>query len=129
MARVMSGWLEFAGVNSSDMGVSLMEGARYVRPAWRGTAQTAAGKSGDLWISDGAYETVEIKRRLRCRLSRMDSVCAWLTGSGRLRFSWAEDRAYDARAAKSTEFTQVSPDADPLMEFSVTFTCQPFSYI
>lgn len=126
MARVMSGWLEFAGVKSSDMGVSLMEGARYVRPAWRGTALPAAGKSGDLWISDGAYETVEIKRRLRCRLSKLDSAAAWLTGSGRLRFSWAENRAYDARAAKSSDIAQVSPDADPLMEFEVTFTCQPF---
>ena len=69
---------------------------------------------------------MEIKRKLLCRLSRLDSAAAWLTGSGPLRFSWAEDRAYDARAAKSSDAAQVSPDADPLMEFDVTFTCQPF---
>ncbi len=118
--------MEFNGTDSRDMGVSLISGARHIRPEWRGAAQTAAGRSGDIWLTDGAYDPFSLKQKLRCRLSKLDSVCAWLTGSGRLRFSWAEDRAYDARAAKSTEFVQVSPDIDPLMEFSATFTCQPF---
>lgn len=126
MARIIQGWLEFKGKRSDEFDARLMDGMRYVRPEWRGTSETVAGRSGDLWQTDSTYETVEIKRKMRCRLSRMDEISAWLTGSGLLRFSWAENRAYEARAAKMISFEQVSTDSDPLIEFTAVFTCQPF---
>lgn len=126
MARMIQGWLEFNGRKSDEFGVRLMDGANYARPEWRGTAENVDGRDGDLWQTDGTYGTVEIKRKMRCRMSRLDEVAAWLTGSGLLRFSWTENRAYEARAAKAVSFDQVSVDSDPLMEFTAAFTCQPF---
>lgn len=126
MARIIQGWLEFNGRKSTDFGARLMEGAIYTRPEWRGSAETVDGRDGDLWQTDGTYGTVEIKRRMRCRMSRMEDISAWLTGSGLLRFSWTENRAYEARAAKAVAFAQVSVDSNPLMEFTAVFTCQPF---
>lgn len=126
MARIIKGWLEFNGRKSTEFGARLIDPIQYSRPAWRGTSHEAAGHSGDLWQTDGAYDTVEIKRKLRFNLSRLEDMSAWLTGAGLLRFSWAENRAYEARAAKIVNIKQVSPGDDPLMEGDFAFTCQPF---
>lgn len=126
MAREIKSWLEFNGQKSTEFGARLIDPIKYSRPAWRGTPNQAAGYSGDLWQTDGAYDTVDIKRRLRFNLSRLEDVSAWLTGTGLLRFSWAENRAYEARAAKIVHIEQVSLGSDPLMEGDFVFTCQPF---
>lgn len=126
MARVITGWLEFAGRKSDEFGVRLTDFVSHTRAEMRGRSYEIAGRDGDLWKSDGTYKPFDIKRRLRCRLSRLDDVSAWLRGSGLLRFSWAENRAYEARAVKAVDYQQISIDADPVVEFPVTFTCQPF---
>lgn len=133
MSRVIKGWLDFNGRRSTEFGVRLMEGVVYSRPAWRGKSQSVTGRSGDLWRTESntrlIYDTVEIKRKLRCSLSRLDEVAAWLTGSGMLIFSWAPDRAYQARAAKVANFDQVSVENDPLIEFTIAFECQPLRFM
>lgn len=126
MARVNNGWLEFAGRKSTEFGARLMDPIRYIRPGMRGTAHEAAGLSGDLWQTDNAYDTVDLKRNLRFKLSRLEEVSAWLTGAGLLRFSWAENRAYEARAVKAVSMKQVSVGDDPLIEGNFVFACQPF---
>lgn len=126
MGRIETQWFEFGGVRSADKGVRLIDSALYIRPPMRGDSLVASGRSGDLFQTDGAYDTVEIKRKCRVRLSALEDTSVWLTGSGLLRFSYAENRAYEARAVKAANFTQTIPGDDPLFEFDVTFTCQPF---
>ena len=58
----------------------------------------------------------------------MDRVLAWLTGSGRLRFSDEPDRSYRARAIKG--ITRTQPYARfAAQKFTATFDCQPFRYL
>lgn len=127
MARLNSEWFEFAGIKSTDMGVRMMDPHVRGRGEWRGKSLTASGRSGDYWRTDGAYETITIKRQLRVPGSQLDSVAAWLTGSGRLRFSYQGDRAYDARISKAIEFKRTVPGTDPLFDCDVTFVLQPFA--
>lgn len=130
MARVITGWFEFNGRRSTEFGVRLLDALSYVRPEWRGTSKTVSGRSGGIWLTEDpdtvVHNVVQIKRTCRCPLSRMEEVAVWLTGSGLLRFSWAENRAYEARAQKEASFSQVSIGADPLVEFNITFECQPY---
>ena len=126
MARVIKGWLEFGGVKSTEFGARLTDFISITRPELRGTSHEVAGRSGDLWTTYGDYKPFDMKRKIRFRLSKLDEVSAWLTGSGMLRFSWAENRAYEARAAKAANIDQISVDEDPLVDLQVTFTCQPF---
>lgn len=133
MARANTSWFMFRGRRSDECGVRVIDPLQYTRPEWRGKSQTVTGRSGDLWRTESTthiiYETIELKRTLHCRLSRMEEVAAWLTGAGELIFSWAENRAYNARAQKAANFKQISPDVDPLIEFDISFACQPFRYI
>ena len=126
MARIVKGWLEFGGVKSTEFGARLTDFISLTRPELRGTSYEVTGRSGDLWKTHGDYKPFDLKRKIRFRLSRLDDVSAWLTGSGMLRFSWAENRAYEARAVKSANIEQISIDEDPVVELPVTFTCQPF---
>lgn len=123
--RKNDSWVEFKGVKSTTHDVKLMDEDVYIRAEARGKSLTAAGRDGDVWQDDGSYATVDIKRKLRVPRSKLDAAAAWLTGSGLLRFSWAQDRAWDARAVKSSEFKQIIPGTDPLYEATVTWTCQP----
>lgn len=108
-----------------------------VLPDQRGTSLTAAGRSGDIWIADGGFNTIEIKRRIRVPLSKYDAMVAWLNQSGMLEFSFMPGYAYDTRfnkngsgrSARTINFTQVTLDADPLFEGTLVFVCQPYRYI
>ena len=92
----------------------------------RGAQKTVAGRSGYVWIGDGASEAFDIKRTCRAPASRLREISAWLSGAGSLRFSAEEDAMYDARIVKPVEYKCKIPGADPIYEFAVTFSCQPF---
>ena len=133
MPRKNERYIEYNGKLSTEFGVKLMDAFILPIPAKRGTVKTAAGRDGDLLISDGSYDTMEIKRRIRFRLSQLTSVAAWLdsTGDGLLRFSEMDEYAYKTRfnqPGRTIQFKRVSPDSNPLMEGEITFICQPFRY-
>ena len=92
----------------------------------RGSQETVAGRDGYVWIGDGATEAFDIKRTCRAPASRLREISAWLSGAGGLRFSAEEDAMYDARVVKAIEYKRVIPGMNPIFEFSVTFSCQPF---
>ena len=129
MPRHTKAWLSFKGTESTNVGAWLMSAPTFTKAAYRGNGKTVIGRDGDVWVSDGAYDTMEIKAKLRCRMTRMDEVLAWLTGSGTLVFSWARDRSYQARIEKKIDFKYTVPGLNPIIECEVTFSCQPFRYI
>ena len=116
-------------MKSTDMDVRLMDVHVFSRGAARGSSETVAGRSGSVWISDGATEAFDIKRTCRAPASRLREISAWLSGAGGLRFSGEECAMYDARVIEAIEYRRVIPGMNPLVEFTVTFTCQPFPRI
>ena len=129
MARINSSWFEFKGRKSTDMDVRMMDVHLFSRGESRGSQETVAGKSGYVWISDGATEAFDIKRICRAPASRLREISAWLTGDGNLRFSAEEGAMYEARVARAIEYKRVIPGINPIFEFAVTFSCQPFPRI
>ena len=108
------------------MGVRLMDVHLFSRGEARGSQKTVAGRSGCVWIGDGASDSFDIKRVCRAPASRLREISAWLSGEGQLRFSQEEDAMYDARVVKGIEYKRTVPGEDPHFEFAVTFSCQPF---
>lgn len=127
--RENTGWFEFGGRKSSSLGVRMMDAHSFARGEARGSQEEVAGRGGYLWLSDGATEAFEIKRKCRAPANRLREISAWLTGSGRLRFSQEKGAAYDARVIKKIEFARAVPGMTPLYDFEVTFSCQPHPYI
>lgn len=127
--RLNTSWFEFNGVRSSSLGVRLMDGHAFSRGEARGSQEEVAGRDGYLWLSDGAAEAFEIKRRCRAPARQLRRIAAWLSGSGRLRFSQEKGAAYDARVIKRIEFRSAVPGMNPLYDFEVTFSCQPHPYV
>ena len=129
MRYMNTSWFEFNGKKSTDMDVRLTDVHLFSRGEARGEQKTVAGRSGYVWLGDGATEAFEIKRTCRAPSTRLRQISAWLSGAGGLRFSQEENAMYDARVVKAIEYKRVIPGMNPLFEFSVTFSCQPFPRI
>ena len=126
MPRINQSWFEFNGKKSTDMDVRLMDVHLFSRGEDRGAQTAVAGRSGYVWIGDGANGEFDIKRTCRAPVSQLRRISAWLSGSGNLRFSQEEDAMYEARIIKAIEYKRVLPGMNSLYEFAVTFSCQPF---
>lgn len=136
MPRINSTWFEFRGENSQEYNVRIMDNFSVSAPGVRGTSKTVAGRSGDLWLSTGEYNVIDIKHTIRVPMSRYGDMLRWLDGSGSLVFSQSPEYAYKARFnrngggnSRGIEFKSVTKGADPLLEGQIVFTCQPFRYM
>ena len=129
MTRVIPTWFEFNGSSSLDMGILLKDAHVFSRGEARGSKEEVSGRSGYVWLSDGATESFDIKRVCNAPKSKLREISAWLTDSGGLRFSNEPNLMYDARIAKAIDYKCIAPGNDPLYEFAVVFSCQPFPRI
>lgn len=129
MGRINDSWFEFNGVKSSSMGVRIMSAHVSTRGEMRGTQEAVSARNGYLWLSDGTLKAFDEKYTCHVRQSMLHACAAWLSGSGRLRFSHMPDAQYDARPIKAVEYKRITSDTDPIYEFVVTFTCQPYAYV
>lgn len=129
MPRINNTWFEFQGKNSTEMGVQLKDPHIDISGEWRGEIETVSGRSGFIWLSDQTRDYYKTKRVCRVRESKKRAVKTWLVGNGPLRFSREPDAQYDARIIEKIEFKMVCPGTDPIYEFTVIFTCQPYPYI
>lgn len=122
-------WFRFNGLTCMETGSWLLSAPAFVHPAWRGTALTAVGRSGDVFATDEAEEPYEMKLKIRTHISNQGVVGEWLSGAGLLSFSWRPDRACPARIEKSYQWAVVVPGRDPIIEADVLMTCQPWHYM
>lgn len=128
MKELKEAWFEFKGVNSADMGVMLLSRPQRSQGDANGESVQVSGRSGRLWIGDGTWDNATAEVICIVPDGDMDRVLAWLTGSGRLRFSDEPDRSYRARAIKG--ITRTQPYARfAAQKFTATFDCQPFRYL
>ena len=128
MKQVREAWFEFKGVRSDRMGVEMLERPRRETPAAKGESCAVSGRSGRLWIDDGAWENVSVEMACAVPDGQMDDVLAWLTGMGELRFSDEPDRVYRARVRggmwRTMPFARLSAQ-----KFELSFDCEPFRYL
>jgi len=135
MPRINRSWFEFRGISSALYDIRVMDPDVFYMPAERVNSFVAAGRSGVIQRSEHAYEAFDITRTIRVPASQLNNVSSWLTGSGKLRFSYSPAYAYDAwvnaqnRNGRPLEFKRVSHGEDPLFEGTVVFTCQPYRYL
>lgn len=126
MARRIKPWMSFNGTESTTVGAWVVSAPVFAVPVIRGRSNEIVGRAGDVFVTDNQPDTIEIKATLRCLLSAVDGVLAWLSGRGLLVFAWASNRAYEARIERKTDVKMVVPGSDPVMQFDVTFLCQPY---
>ena len=126
MPRNNKPWISFNGRESTTLGAWVVSAPHFVVPAMRGKSGEIVGRGGDLFVTDGQPDTVEIKVTLRCQLSALAAIRAWLFGGGLLVFSWSPNRAYEARIERRADIKMVVPGENPIMQVEVTFLCQPF---
>lgn len=124
-------WFELNGVKSLDMGVSLIDAPAFFSPARRMQSYSISARHGRLFVSDGSFELVEIKRACRVPLSKLRALKAWLAknAGAHLRFSTEPDAIYQARLSNEISFRQIASGEDPLLSFSLTWLCQPMSLL
>ena len=126
MNRLTEVWFEFNGIQSNEMGVLMTEMPKRGLAFERGKHMSVAGRSGSVFISDGAYDNIDVSLTFDVRDgSDVPRIDAWLSGAGALRFSDEPDKAYDARISKGLSRKSVMRRFDA-QRYSVTFTCHPF---
>lgn len=128
MKELKEAWFEFRGVRSDAMGVELLSRPQRTQPAANGRSVAVSGRSGRLWIDDGAWDNASVQVQCIAPEGDMEGILAWLEGSGELRFSDEPDRVYRARVpggmVRTLPFARLSAQ-----QFAVEFDCEPFRYL
>ena len=105
MKRLEEGWFSFGGISSESMGLRLLEMPKRRKAKKRGNYQTASGRDGDMWDSDGAYEAYDIT--IKCESGDgydENNVRAWLNGEHDLIFSDEPNLVYYALIREFVDF-------------------------
>lgn len=105
MRRLTEGWFSFAGIRCDSMGLRLLEMPERKKAQAAGSHLTAAGRDGDVWDGDDAYDAWNMI--VRCETTDdYDDIAAraWLDGPGELVFSDAPGLAYDAAVVDTVDF-------------------------
>lgn len=121
-------WFEYAGHKNTEYGLEMLSMPTRPHPARKGDLIDIPGRSGKLFMDEGAYDRVLVSVRVIAVDGNMDAVNGWLSGRGMLRFGDDPNRAYNAAVTK--EFS-VSNRNSRLrgQEFTVVFDCSPFRYV
>lgn len=71
---------------------------------------------------------IEVGTTMQMLSAKRDTISAWLTGRGVLRFSDATERSYKAFVIKQFDYEQMNGCATRNV-FEITFRCQPCKYV
>lgn len=147
------GWFTWNDVDCRDYGIYVLTQPTFIRPAERLSSVTIPGKSGSLTLREGPDVYEDISLSCMCVidkpdenvilkhdandnpyyvdsdvLTRLNDICSWLKGVGKVRFANRPNGYYYARIANQISFDRVLRD-NPHKAFSVEFQCHPFRYL
>lgn len=134
MARKNGLWFAFKGMDSSVFGVRVLSMPNLSLPDERGTVAEIAGRSGTLWMADGAYDDIVLKVRIEVPatprideygIDAVEAVAGWLHGAGELVFGNDPTHCYDARITKKADL-KWGRYLCGWYQAEVTFTAHPF---
>ncbi len=123
--------LSFNGVLASSLGVIVNIQPDRMRAKERMESITIPGRPGALHQTEGEDVFDVIILNPQCTLmnpAKLDAVCAWLRGSGKLIFGDDPNYCYEATVINQIPLARVLEGADP-RSFAPTFECQPFRYL
>nr|DAY94126.1 MAG TPA: distal tail protein [Caudoviricetes sp.] len=116
----------YNNVDSRGLGLQIERLPPRVRAKPRYDTVTIPGRSGNLTVTDGTYDTFTRSVDFVVHdLSRVIEICAAYTGTGWLTFGDEPDKRYKARAYAELRPEWLTPKWRRL---SVSFECQPFAY-
>lgn len=116
----------FRGKNSLDMGVIVTSMPDVYKPKRRVSTEEIPGRNGVLHVDDGTYENYS--KVVECAVvkrANLDSICAWLDGSGEAIFSTEPDKVYRVRVDNQISIGKM---LQYFQKFQVTFDTFPFKY-
>lgn len=126
----MRNYMKFGDYNNREMGVWVTDLPNEPVPAERGEQVVIPGRSGSLWIPEGAYDDVAKQVQIWVPPDRVDflpNIRGWLSGEGELTFSETSLFFYKARVAGAYDFLPFgSLDGYKAV---VPFECYPFRYL
>lgn len=130
----MKPYFIYKGVNSRDMGISILKLPPRIKPERRGEMLNVPGRHGFLFESDNAYNSKTLE--IECTFLPPDGktqdeidtlikeILVWLDGSSELIFSDYPNYYYDATIINSIPIERLFKR---YRRFIVTFEVQPFS--
>jgi len=126
----MADWFDFADVRSTSLGVYVSEFPPITTGEERVDFKKVPGRSGSLTILEGDAVYDDIILTINCfvrDLTYLDSITAWLRGSGDLVLGNMADRYYKARCVNQIELTKLLRGHQH-RTFAAVFRCAPYRY-
>jgi len=122
-------WISFKGVRSDALGAVVSRMPSPARAARRVLRFEPPARHGTLHIFDGAYRAITLEAVLNLfGTASIDTVNAWLVGSGDLILSDDPTRCYRATIIDDIQYSRLKYGNDRYDQFTVRFECSPFRY-
>lgn len=128
----MSGqyWFEWNGVKSTEYGLYVSDQPPITRATERVSTVTVPGRSGTLTKTEGEDVYEDIVLTAQCVMKsaeRINDICKWLKGSGKVTFANRPGGFYYGRVSNQIPFEKVMRGRENL-NCAIVFRCKPFWY-
>lgn len=127
----MLDWFEWNGTRCTTLGIHVLEQPAITLPAERSTFTNIPGRSGSLTTLEGKNVYDDMILSATCYIdnpNNIDSIAAWLKGSGKVTFANRTGGFYNARIVNQIPFEKILR-GNPQRSFIVNFRCFPFFYM
>lgn len=130
-------WFEWNGVKCTEYGMHVLRQPSFVRAVERTESITIPGKSGSITRLEGEDIYDDISMACTCviddpyetvgemQISRIEKICGWLRGYGKVKFAYDPNGYYEARVSNQISFDKIVA-GHPHRSFLVQFQCKPF---
>lgn len=127
----MLDWFDWNGTRCTTLGIHVLEQPPITLPAERTTFTNVPGRSGSLTTLEGKEVYDDMILSATCYIDspdRINTIAAWLKGSGTVTFANRPGGFYKARIVNQIPFEKILR-GNPQRSFIVNFRCFPFFYM
>lgn len=129
----MKNYLTFGGVPTTDFNMWISGGGTYDAPERDTTAQTIAGRNGDLFLDNGRFNNIDVEypafipREFESNIARFRAQFKRLIGYQRLEDTYHPD--YYRMAVLPSNFAVSTTTRNLAGTLSLTFNCKPQRFL
>lgn len=127
----MNDWFIWNGTHCTDYGIHVVRQPELVKPPERLTFTSVPGRSGTFTTLEGMDVYDDFLLSVECVIrdtASLNSIFAWLKGSGKLTLATRPGGFYDACIVNQISLDQILR-GNPHRRFVLNFRCQPFFYL
>ena len=124
-------WFTWNGTRCTDYGIHVVRQPELIRPPERLTFTSVPGRSGTFTTLEGMDVYDDFLLSVECVIrdtASLNSIFAWLKGSGKLTLATRPGGFYDACIVNQISLEQILR-GNPHRRFVLNFRCQPFFYL